>query len=69
MDIVDYAEMFYGVQLADWQKEHIRTLNEAGKNAKVCIVMPRHHGRDQAIYFYLNHKELMPNGSKNDNQH
>ena len=66
MDIVDYAEKFYGVQLSDWQKEHIRTLNELGEKTSIRIVMPRHNGRDQAVYFYLNAKELILNGQTND---
>ena len=64
MDIVEIAEKFYGVQLADWQKEHIRTLDKMGKQTDIRIVMPRHNGRDQAVYFYLNTKELILNEQK-----
>ena len=68
MDIVEIAEKFYGVQLADWQKEHIRTLDKLGNKADIRITMPRHNGRDQALYFYLNAKELILNGAPNDSK-
>ena len=66
MDIVEIAEKFYGIQLADWQKKHIRTLDDLGEKADIRVVMPRHQGRDQAVYFYLNAKELILNGQTND---
>lgn len=68
MDIVEIAEKMYGVQLEDWQKDHIRTLDKLGKTADIRIVMPSHNGRNQAVYFYLNAKELIPNGQTNDSQ-
>ena len=66
MDIVEIAEKFYGTNLAEWQKDHIRTLDKLGKKADIRVVMPRHNGRDQAVYFYLNTKELILNGTTND---
>lgn len=66
MDIIEIAEKMYDIRLADWQKEHIRALDKLGKNADIRIVMPRHNGRDQAVYFYLNAKELILNGTTND---
>ena len=66
MDIVEIAEKFYDVRLADWQKEHIRALDKLGEKTDVRVVMPRHNGRDQAVYFYLNTKELILNGKTND---
>jgi hypothetical protein len=69
MDIIDVAEKMYGVQLSDWQKEHIRTLDKLGKNTNIRIIIPRHNGRDDAVYFYLNLKELILSGETNDNKH
>ena len=66
MDIVDFAEKFWDVKLADWQKEHIRTLDKLGKNARIHLTMPRHLGREQAVYIYLNTKELVLDGKTND---
>ena len=66
MDIVEFAEKMYDVKLADWQKEHIRTLDRLGTKADIRIVMPRHNGRDEAVYFYLNTRELILNGTQND---
>lgn len=68
MDIVEIAEKFYDVKLADWQKEHIRTLDKLDLKSDIRIVMPRHNGRDEAVYFYLNAKELILNGQKNDSK-
>ena len=66
MDIVEFAEKFMKVELQEWQKRVIRTLDEMGKDAKICIAMPRHQGRDQAVYIYTKSKELIPNGQTND---
>ena len=68
MDIVEIAEKFYDAQLTDWQKEHIRTLDKLGEKADIKIVMPRHAGRSDAVYFYLNAKELILNGTTNDSE-
>lgn len=53
MDIVEFAEKFMGVELMEWQKIHLRTLDRLGKDADVRIVMPRHVGRRQ-VYIYMN---------------
>ena len=66
MDIVDFAEKFMNIELNEWQKKVIRTLDELGKDAKICINMPRHLGRDQAVYIYMKSKELTSNGPTND---
>ena len=66
MDIVDLAEKFWNIKLENWQKDHIRILDRLGKDAKINLVMPRHMGRDQAVYIYLNAKELVLNGKTND---
>jgi hypothetical protein len=68
MDIAEIAEKMYGIKLSDWQKEHIRTLDKFGKKADIRIVMPRHNGRDEAVYFYLNTKELILNGKTNNSK-
>lgn len=68
MDIVEIAENFYDVKLTDWQKEHIRLLDKLGEKTDIRVVMPRHQGRDQAVYFYLNAKELILNGTTNDDK-
>jgi hypothetical protein len=66
MDIVEFAESFMNVELQEWQKNTIRTLDEMGKDAKICIATPRHMGRDQAVYIYMKQKELILNGASND---
>lgn len=59
MDIVDFAEKFMNVELMEWQKIQLRTLERLGKDANIRIVMPRHAGRRQA-YIYMNQtKELI----------
>ena len=69
MDITDLAEKFLDIKLADWQKEHIRTLDRLGKNAEIRICMPKDHGRSEAVYIYLNAKELILNGQTHDSKH
>lgn len=66
MDIVEIAEAFYGVQLTNWQKDHIRTLDELGERANIRVVVPSCNGENQDVYFYLNTKELVLNGTTND---
>lgn len=68
MDIVEFAEKMYKIKLSDWQKEHIRILDRVGKNTAIRVLMPRHNGRDEAVYFYLNTKELILNGKENDSK-
>ena len=59
MDIVDFAEKFMNIELMEWQKIQLRTLDRLGKDANIRIVMPRHAGRRQA-YIYMNQsKELI----------
>lgn len=65
MDIVEFAEKFMNIELQEWQKIHLRTLDRLGKDADIRIVMPRHAGRRQA-YIYMNPEELIPNGTPND---
>ena len=66
MDIVEFAETRYGCELPEWQKKHIRMLDEMGKDAKIYIVMPAHAGRTQALIHLDNIKELFANGTQND---
>ena len=65
MDIVEFAENFLGVEMKDWQKNHLRTLDEMRKDADIRIVMPKHNGRSQQMYIYMKAKELIANGSPN----
>lgn len=62
MDIVEFAERFCGVELRDWQKEHIRVLEKLPRGAKI-VMAPK--GR---VYIYVDQptKELIPNGKTND---
>ena len=65
MDIVEFVEKFMGIELMEWQKIHLRTLDRLGKDADIRIVMPRHVGRRQ-VYIYMNPEELIPDGTTND---
>lgn len=66
MDIVEFAEKFLNVELQEWQKIHLRTLDKLGKDADVRIIMPRHHGERQVYIYMDNIKELMTHGTPND---
>lgn len=58
MDIVEFAEKFMNIELRDWQKKHLRVLDELRKDADIRIVMPKDAGRKQ-VYVYINaYKEL-----------
>lgn len=48
MDIVEFAERFMGVELKEWQKEHLRILEKLPRDAKI-VMAPR--GR---VYVYMN---------------
>ncbi len=65
MDIVEFAEKFYGAEIPEWQKNHIRTLYEMRTDAKIYICMPPHSGRRQALIHINNVKELLSNGTQN----
>lgn len=69
MDVVKFAEKFYGVELKDWQKDHLRLLDKMRKDDDIRIVFPRHRGSRHLMYIYMNAKELIPNGSTNDSKH
>ena len=64
MDIVEFAEKFYDVELVDWQKTYLRTLDRlyADRSVRV-VVVPRGVGR---MFTYFKLKELIPNGTTND---
>jgi hypothetical protein len=68
VDIVEFAEKFMKVELNEWQKRVIRTLDEMGKDAKICCIIPRHMGRDNAVYIYMNAKELIHDGKTDDSK-
>lgn len=61
MDIVEFAEKFYGATLPDWQKAHLRKLYELSKNYDIKVVM-----RKGQAYMYLNPKEMTQNGQTSD---
>lgn len=61
MDIVDFAEKFMDVELADWQKDHIRLLYEKYQDCDIRIVMPKNAGRHQAFVYIAQIKELILN--------
>lgn len=65
MDIAEFVERFFNIELKSWQKEHLRLLDEMRKNADIRIVMPRHAGESQ-MHIYMNQKELIANGETND---
>lgn len=67
MDIVEFAEKFMDVELKEWQKDHIRTLDEMYQDSDIRIAMPRHAGRHR-VYIYMNQKELIPNGKTYDRE-
>jgi hypothetical protein len=69
VDIVEFTEKFYGVELKDWQKDHLRLLDKVCKDDNIRIVFPRHLGRSQLMYIYMNTKELISNGSTNDSKY
>lgn len=68
MDIVEFAERFFDIELKDWQKDHLRMLDKTRKDAGIRIVMPRHAGGSQ-MHIYMNQKELIANGSQNDSKY
>lgn len=68
MDVVEFAERFYGAELPEWQKEHIRALYKMHMDAKIYICMPKHSGRRQALIHINNIKELLSNGTQNDSK-
>lgn len=61
MDIVEFAEKFYGASLPDWQKVHLRRVYELSKNHDIRVVM-----RKGQAYTYLTPKELTQNGQTSD---
>jgi hypothetical protein len=65
MDIVEFAEKTYGVELYEWQKEYLRTLDRIyreRKDEKIVLVMPKGVGR---MFTYFKIKELFSDGQKN----
>lgn len=60
MDIVEFAEKFYNVELVDWQKTYLRTLDRLYTEGDVrVVVVPKGVGR---MFTYFKLKELIPNG-------
>lgn len=65
MDIVEFAEKTYGVELYEWQKEYLRTLDRIyreRKDEKIVLVMPKGVGR---MFTYFKTKELLSDDQTN----
>ena len=61
MDVVEFAEKFMNIELEEWQKQHLRTLENLGFDGDIRIVT----GRKGQVYIYLDRKvqkELVQNG-------
>lgn len=61
MDVVEFAERFMNIELQEWQKKHLRALENLGSDGDVRIVT----GRKGQIYIYLDRKiqkELIQHG-------
>lgn len=69
MDIVEFAEKFMGVELLDWQKDHIRVLYDKYRDNDVRIVMPKNAGRHQVYVYMKPIKELIANGTPHDSKY
>lgn len=66
MDIVEFVEHEYGIQLFDWQKHYLRTLDREYNRGEVRIVVTsRGIGR---MFTYFKLKELILNGATNDSK-
>lgn len=48
MDIVEYTEKVLDVKLTDWQKEHLRTLNNKRFDDGLYVIMRKRNG----VYIY-----------------
>ena len=66
MDVVEFAERFMNVELADWQKKHLQALYEMGTDAKVYICMPKNASRKLAYIRINNSRELISIGAQTD---
>lgn len=61
MDVVEFAEKWLGVELKDWQKEHLRTLDSMRLQGPIRVIMRY----PDEFYIYLDQttqKELIQNG-------
>ena len=61
MDIVEFAEKFLGTELKDWQKEHLRRLDNMRLRGPIRVVMRY----PDEFYIYLDQttqRELIQNG-------
>lgn len=64
MDIVEFAERFFDVEIPEWQKNHIRTLYEVPKENDIYLVKGRYGFRTYLKPKTL--KELTQNGQTLD---
>lgn len=61
MDVVEFAEKFMNIELMEWQKKHLRALENLRSEGDIRIVT----GRKGQIYIYLDRKiqrELIQHG-------
>ena len=61
MDVVEFAEKFMNIELKEWQKEHLRALENLRSEGDVRVVT----GRKGKVYIYLDRqiqKELIQHG-------
>ena len=61
MDIAEFAEKFMNIELKDWQKNHLRTLENLHSDGSIHVIM---RSRKQ-VYIYmdqLTRKGLIRNG-------
>lgn len=61
MDVVEFAEKFMNIELCEWQKEHLRALENLRSKGDIRIVT----GCKGQVYIYLDQqtqKELIQHG-------
>lgn len=61
MDVVEFAERFFDVEIPEWQRNHIRTLYEVSRDNDIYIVPSRYGFRTYLKPKTL--KELTRNGT------
>lgn len=61
MDVVEFAEKFFNVEIPEWQRNHIRTLYEVSRDNDIYIVKGRYGFRTYVTPKTV--KELTRNGT------
>ena len=62
MDIVEFAEKFLGVTLCEWQRNHLRTLDNLNVRGNIRVAM-RMPGEFYIYFDQQTQKELVQNGT------